>query len=344
MKRYMLHLLLVLALFISCADDSASQAGKEIAAVHMTSDSAISHSEKDTITIDFAPSRITRRIRNKSNGDLLFASYDDVLSYDGDKFTPLPHPADFEGFDAFDALEDSQGQIWIASNHYGVYKYDAGEYTHYTDSSGLTHDRTIDIYEDQSGDIWISTMGGISRYDGSTWRNYHKSDGLPTDDINRIIQDRTGLYWIATRSQACTYDGSDFTTIRTQDGKYLRNIRHIIEDQQGGIWLGGAEGLWYYRDSLYSQLSKEMMVGIHEDQHGKIWTIATHGIYRGWKAPDHSQSDTLVTQQVHFVATPGPMLFGIGEDREGVIWIGTGSGVFSYDGAQLQHYRRPDKD
>jgi len=295
----------------------------------------------DTIVSPYAPTRITRRIRNTADGDLLLASFTDVLSFDGNIFTPLPSAADSSGFNAFDALEDTQGTIWIASTHYGVYRYDHGMYTHYTIDNGLANNRTIDIYEDKAGNIWISSGGGISRYDGSSWTVYTADDGLPTDDVNRIIQDTKGTYWIGTRSLACTYDGISFTKITTQDGLALRNIRHIIEDRNGGIWLGGGEGLWYYDGSIYTQLSQEMMVGIHEDREGVIWTISSHSISYGWQAPDTALNvSTDKTNSVRHISSPGSVLFGIGEDRDGNIWIGTGNGVLTCNQKSMKIYVR----
>ena len=288
----------------------------------------------DTILAPNAPSRIVRRIRKDKEGNFLIAAFTDVILYDGESFSKLPKAKGFESFDAFDALEDSKGNIWIASTHYGVFRYNGRDYMHFTTDNGLAHNRTIDIHEDRGGNIWISTMGGVSCYDGKTFHNFTTRDGLTNNDVNRIMEDKTGKIWIGTRGDACVYDGKTFTTITGENGQPFNNIRYIIEDRQGNIWLGGGAGLWQYDGNVFTNYSQGFVGNIHEDKKGNIWALSERWTLTMYESIPSSIGMGTVTQ----IETSSPMLFGIGEDGEGNIWVGTGSGVLKYDGKVINYF------
>ncbi|MEN7547027.1 hypothetical protein AAG747_03865 [Rapidithrix thailandica] len=77
--------------------------------------------EVDTVFTPNAPYRISRKIRRLRDGHLLITALSDVMHYDGKSLSKISKP---EGLESFDALEDSKGNIWIASTHYGVFRYD----------------------------------------------------------------------------------------------------------------------------------------------------------------------------------------------------------------------------
>ena len=82
-------------------------------------------------------------------------------------------------------LQDSQGNIWLATEGGGVNVWRRSENTFhvYTVLDGLAHNTVSSIVEDDTGIIWMSTGGGISRFDPSTekFKNFTKAHGLPSD-------------------------------------------------------------------------------------------------------------------------------------------------------------------
>ncbi|MEL6867399.1 MAG: two-component regulator propeller domain-containing protein [Bacteroidota bacterium] len=293
----------------------------------------------DTIYMENAPSRITRKIRKDSKGHLLFAAYTEVIFYDGSSFSSLPPLVGFESLDAFDALEDSKGHIWIGSTHHGVFRYDGRDYTHFSTENGLLNNRTIDLYEDRKGQVWIATMGGLSCFDGQAFRHLTTNQGLSDNDVNTIMEDKTGTIWIGTRGAVCKYDGQDISKISPQNGQYLSNIRHIMEDQHGNIWLGGQSGLWRYNGQSFTQLSKEMIAYVYEDANGHIWTTGTSASTKPWGLARYAAVPTAdLMTKVEDIKTADSMLFGISEDQKGNIWVGTLNGVFSYNGTSRTYY------
>lgn len=291
--------------------------------------------EIDTLFAPNAPLGITRKARKDKKDNLLIAAFTDVISYNGKAFSKIPKPVGVESFDAFDALEDSQGNTWIASTHFGVFRYDGKNFTHFTSDDGLAHNRTMDIHEDKAGNIWIATLGGASYYDGSSFQNFTTKDGIPDNDVSSIIEDRTGKTWFGTRGGACYYDpsSSTFMEISNDQGEPLGNVRSIVEDKNGIIWLAGEEGIWRYDRGLLMRVLSEGGNSMYEDKNGNIWFT-----YKNTLSCFSKASLNLNTPKPTVVFVGEGMFFGISEDKEGKIWVGTLQGVFTYDGKSIHYH------
>lgn len=261
-----------------------------------------------------------------------------------------------ESFDAFDVLEDRKGNIWIASTHLGVFRYDGEVLSNFTIKDGLSHNRTMSIYEDKAGGIWIATQGGLSFYDGKSasegavrFQNFTTKDGLTSDDINTVIEDKTGKLWIGTRGALSVYATSisaesntkTFNEITDNEGKPFAGVWSIIEDRNGDIWLSDARGLWRYKNSSFTNYATTVRLArLYEDKQGNIWF--THGS-AGSQQNGLSYFDQKSLLSENPKATPvhisDGMLFGISEAKDGGIWVGTLKGLFRYDGVSVNYFR-----
>ena len=79
-------------------------------------------------------------------------------------------------------FEDSQNQIWIATNDKGLAKYSAetGAIKYYGEEEGLANNQALCILEDDLKNLWISTLNGLSKFNPRTevFYNYTSNDGL----------------------------------------------------------------------------------------------------------------------------------------------------------------------
>lgn len=320
-------------------------------------ESTLTFQEVDTIWATNAPSRITRKIRKDKEGNLLFAAYKDIIRYDGTSFTNFTKEEGLDSYDAFDVWEDKNGNIWIASTHFGVFQYPTSPnlkigvkaFNHFTTKNGLVHNRSMCIYEDMAGGIWIGTEGGISYYDGKTlsnrqvsFRNFTIKDGLTNNNINTILEDKKGKIWIGTRGTLSIYDpiakiepdDVPFTEITNDEGKTFNNIWSIIEDKKGNIWLGGQNGLWLYDGNSFTNLIMTSIISVYEDKKGNVWFTHKAGL-SCFEQKSLLGSNPKATQ----IFIGDGMFFGITEDKEGDIWVGGLDGVFRYDGTSVDYFR-----
>ena len=218
---------------------------------------------KDSITSE-VPNSMVRNIEQDRNGNILIASHQGVIRYDGESFTNITSKISPPSF--WDVLEERKGNLWLGTRDSGVYHLPAGEtsFQHFTTKDGLADNFVCSIYEDRAGNIWFATGGGASRYDGKSFRNFTTKEGLSSNDLTTIMEDKTGKLWFGTRGEACFYDGKTFTVFRNKDGKAFNNVWSIIEDRKGNIWFG-ADGLWRYDGSTFTKVSQRGVYAIIED-------------------------------------------------------------------------------
>lgn len=318
--------------------------------------------EVKTIWASNAPSRITRKIKKDNEGNLLFASYENIIRYDGKSFTNFEKEKGIDSYDAFDVWEDKNGSIWIASTHLGVFQYPASDklkidekaYKHFTTKNGLIHNRTMCIFEDSTGGIWIGTEGGISYYDGKpsaneqvSFQNFTTKDGLSDNNINAIMEDKSGKIWIGTRGNLSIYDPSAkresgkvrLSEITNSEGKKIENVWSIIEDKKANIWLGGTNGLWRYDGNSFTNFTSISVMSVYEDKKGNLWF--THGTLGSQKAglSRYDQKSLLSSNpKATQIFIGDSMFFGITEDKQGHIWVGKLDGVFRYDGESVNFF------
>lgn len=289
------------------------------------------------------PNSITRNILQDRNGIFWFATWEGIISYDGETFTNYMNKDGLRRYHTFTVHEDRSGNLWFGTIGAGVYRYDGITFRNFTTKDGLASDRVGCIMEDSNGIIWIGTENGISCFDGISLRNFTAEEGLLSGDVNSIIEDQNGRMWIGTRGESYVYDGTTFTPITNQDGLTFQNIRSIIQDQQGNFWWGGKDGLWRYDGTTYTNLTPKFTGFIYETRDGHIWVSATGGLeghgmslYRFDAGVPPSGKDQLTT-----IHDENGQVFGILEDADGNIWFGTERGVTRYDGKGFKLFNEP---
>ena len=242
----------------------------------------------DTIKMQNAPARITRKIKNDNNG-LLFAAYEDIIAYDGTSFNHLPK--NLNSWDAFDVLKDHKGNIWVGSTHFGVFQIKESnnsnkEIRPLTFDDGLSHNRTMCLHEDKVGNIWIGTEDGITIIDGLTSEKedikfdyINEVNGLTNTNINFIMEDKQGKVWVGNRGNLCVSDDAlyaknskmTFSEFKDGAGNTFANIWSIAEAKNGDIWLGGQGGLWQISNGITKKHLSIGVMGVLEDSSGNIW-------------------------------------------------------------------------
>lgn len=85
-----------------------------------------------------------------------------------------------------DIIEDSSGNVWIATDGGGVSRF---SYTETADPSnqwqifrqgiaGFPSDSVTDLAVDRFGRVWAGTADGLTYYDGNQWREYFSGDNV----------------------------------------------------------------------------------------------------------------------------------------------------------------------
>src|SRR6056297_2206579 len=180
------------------------------------------------------------------------------------------------------------------------------------------------------------------------FENFTVEDGLPGNPIRDITQDSLGFMWFATEGGVAKYDGYEFEIFRNIPGDRTslsdNDIQHIVTDKYGNIWANTFVGIEKY-DPLtntfirYFQNPSEpaymepgsIDVFIPGRVSGDLWIgnrkhqlvrfdpqTGAFNTYRSFI----SGNDTISISKVNNLV----------EDRNGNIWISTGStGLLKFD-------------
>jgi ligand-binding sensor domain-containing protein len=289
--------------------------------------------ETDNAVSTHGPESITRNILQDKNGTIWLASWQGIVSYDGEVYVNHTLKDKLSRFHVFSILEDRAGNIWFGTIRGGLYKYDGRSFALYTMRDGLADNIIGCMMQDKAGNLWFGTDKGVSRYDGKKFTNFSTADGLAGNSVNWIMQDKTGRIWVGSfrgeHTDLCYYDGKSFTLFNKDDGTRFSNVRCIIEDRKGIIWFGGQDGLCRYDpDPKPTGKSMEILntnfIGyIFEDRKGNLWL--SRGVDSG---PEMTL--TLFDGKSFTDIARKPQVFGIEQDSSGKIWYGSLDGVFTH--------------
>ena len=154
-----------------------------------TSGRAVSIDEDKTgalwISTDDGLFRLAREYQHVGNGvdqqltDAPAESYFEYFAELGDQVIKPSIPV------IRDTFQDSQGNLWFASEGAGASLWNRSDNTfqEFSVQDGLAHNTVSAIVEDDAGFIWMSTGGGISRFDPKTkkFKNFTTAHGLSND-------------------------------------------------------------------------------------------------------------------------------------------------------------------
>ncbi|HWT01937.1 MAG TPA: two-component regulator propeller domain-containing protein [Pyrinomonadaceae bacterium] len=190
---------------------------------------------------------------------------------------------------------------------------------HYTTADGLGSSKVTHIFQDSRGFIWFSTRDGLSRFDGYRFVTYDTRHGLSAPTINYLIETRAGVYWVATNGGGvCRFNPEAgrapavasrqsaplFTPYSVGDTSVTNRVNVLYEDRGNRLWAGTDDGLFLLEKS--------------SDGREEFRRVALGGA-------ETRRGDTEV--------------WGVAEDAEGTLWVGTLGGVARLlSGGRVLHY------
>jgi ligand-binding sensor domain-containing protein len=175
------------------------------------------------------------------DGRRWFATYGNVVGYDGKSFTIIDNKSlgltEETGFlHVRCVFEDSKGRIWIGNNGIGVFLRDG--------------DTTINFTQAK----------GVGRRDGRSGGNMDPQPGDAPDgaaSLHRVFsigEDRDGNIWFGTVEQgAWRYDGESLRRFAEEDGLATKGVMSIYTDSRGDLWLGG-HGVYKFNGESFDRI------------------------------------------------------------------------------------------
>ena len=197
-------------------------------------------------------------------GDIFLGTMFGLLQYNArtDDFDRIQ---ELNGKFVYDIMEDSSGNLWLATYAHGAYCYNVNEkrwknYVHdEKNEKSLPYNKVLSIFEDSRRQVWLTTQGGgFCRFhsEGESFTSYGVRNGLPNDVVYQIVEDKDGMFWLTTNNGlVCFHPDTEKTKVYTTANGLLGdqfNYRSGYEDGHGTIYLGSIDGFIAFNPKTFS--------------------------------------------------------------------------------------------
>ncbi|WP_300600104.1 hybrid sensor histidine kinase/response regulator transcription factor [Niabella sp.] len=221
----------------------------------------------------------------------------------------------------------------------------------------LSQNSIYSLYRDANGSVWIGTyFGGANRVDAFTTgfgvlHNDGSRNAIPNNVVSSILEDRNTDLWIGTEGGGLVLYNrrngqfSVFKNDGNDPGSIASNLVKVVYiDKQGYIWCGTHGGglnvldpaTHSFRHYLYKPGDVESagleITSLEEDDQGRFWLATNAGIRIFNKSGLQLEPlpVTVIDKKLSQLSTNK-----IYKDRDGWIWMGGLSGLFTVQGNQL---------
>jgi signal transduction histidine kinase/ligand-binding sensor domain-containing protein len=255
-----------------------------------------------------------------------------------DSRAPTPEPRRWEsggGWDglprggAFDAYQDRNGALWIATNE-GVFRRAHAQAMFERVDPRASVRR---FSEDSLGQMWVTDpVSGFTSLDGSA---SPPSTG-PAGVGHVIMHDRRDTMWLGTRGQGLwrVHDEAQprpnlITRITVAEGLSSNIVRSVFEDRDGNVWVGTESGLHRFTVRKARPLADiGFSWAVQSTPDGSTWVATGEGLLRFRDAARrrYGIEDGL----------PGTFVRALFTDAHGTLWVATNRGIARRNGPRFE--------
>lgn len=265
-----------------------------------------------------------------------------------------------------DMFTDNEGNVWMASDGQGVYRFSGTQFTGLDETMGLPSAQVMAIASNKRDSLFIGTYdAGLYIFkDGKVSPLSFPSNPVPA--ITSLCYTRRGKLWIGTRGRGLwTYENQIFRQYQAPErGFPSNNINSLYMDPHGRLWIGFSDGIITYDNDSFKTIATNIrpvysFLTIGEDS-TLISVDGTLKLYHDTVLSDfvtHTIVDTYAIQC--FIVKGRDLWMGSGDngvirynmdshkaliinknsglrsdfiynivaDAEGNIWVGTGFGI-----------------
>ncbi|HET6647916.1 MAG TPA: two-component regulator propeller domain-containing protein, partial [Pyrinomonadaceae bacterium] len=166
---------------------------------------------------------------------------------------------------------------------------------------------TVSTIRSGNSEVWVGTDGhGVFRFSGTKKPQRFTFDGtaggLRSDHVYSIFVDREGVVWFGTDRGVCRFD-PQAPRVESIGGSAESNfVRTLYQSTDGRVLAGTNRGLFVYDEAAktwltVSELSRNIIYSIAEDQNGKLLIGSASGFFAGNKAePDTGNESQTFTR------------------------------------------------
>ena len=266
-------------------------------------------------------------IAQTSDGFLWFLSLPaDIYRFDGVRFLPWRLPAGVPIDRSMNIFADHAGGLWVLGPRDIVRLKGAAVSSHFPLEGGMFQS----VSEAPDGSLWV--LGGNSDaplcHVTDSVKCFGKADGIPISDIQSVLADGNGGFWLGGRAGGLVHWHAGISE------KYNvgNEVFSLARGPDGTLWVGMSGegpggGLQQLREGAVKPFVTPTFNGTNFDigtlmfdHDGNLWvgTIGKGLLRIRGNAVEHYD---------HTNGLSGDSVYALFEDREGIVWVGTTSGI-----------------
>jgi signal transduction histidine kinase/ligand-binding sensor domain-containing protein len=246
-------------------------------------------------------------------------------------------------------LPTADGSLWIGTGS-DLERWDGDRLAHYPSAAGQVIGSVMDVMQARNGTIWISrtrapdTEGAFCEVAAEKLLCHGKKDGLDMPFAVLALEDPEGRFMVASGNSLLQWSpGKDARTSGTSSAASLDGIQTMVFDRDGSLLVGTSQvskGLGMFRlqnEKIVPYVlpnfdgRKIPVCSLFFDSHRSLW-IGTQGqgLYRvtGERVERYRATDGL----------SGDTIYGMFEDHEGNVWVGTSQGLDRFRDVRVSTY------
>ncbi|HSR98325.1 MAG TPA: two-component regulator propeller domain-containing protein [Kofleriaceae bacterium] len=232
----------------------------------------------------------------------------------------MPH-----GF-ANSIAQTADGYLWTGSEE-GLARFDGASFRIFDRrrTEGIPTNEFTALAVDPAGTLWAGTREhGILHLTEGEFRPVVWEAGPQAQQIRTMAFGREGDLWIGLRDRglARLHNGTLVGLWGARDGLPHNDVRSMLAARDGTVWVGTFSGLARWRAGRIlpgpAALAGVAVHAIAEDVHGELWCATANGLA-------HLRGDAV--EIVGLQRLPTTDVRRILFDRDGTLWIGTGTGA-----------------
>lgn len=246
-------------------------------------------------------------------------------------------------------FEDTDGNLWMGTNGYGLVRYDGNKVKYFQPKDGLAGLQVTDVMQAKDGKIWITTDGGISVYNGKSFKNYKIKDGLRDEWVWSVYEDNKGQIWASSTQGVSQFVNGKFVDFdfpvsgyNIMDDRFSNQCVRDFLEVDGKLYMATTGlGIAIYDGKKFTYLNEENGLcgnqtdDIMLDQKGNLWIGSRFGgvcMFDGKKFKVFDIDNGIKNNEV----------IKVYEASNGDIWFSSeGYGLYKYDGSnQLTNYAK----
>ena len=269
-------------------------------------------------------------IAQTSDGFLWFLSLPaDIYRFDGVRFLPWRLPAGVPIDRSMNIFADHAGGLWVLGPSDIVRLKGAAVSSHFPLEGGMFQS----VSEAPDGSLWVAVSDSNAPlcHVADSVKCFGKADGIPISDVQSVLADGNGGFWLGGRAGGLVHWHAG-----TSEKYGVGNeVFSLARGPDGSVWVGisgegPGQGLQQLKNGALKPFVTPTFNGssfdigtLMFDRDGNFWVgTKASGLFR-----IHGNA---VEHYDHTNGLSGDSVYALFEDREGIVWAGTTSGIDSF--------------